>query len=98
MDLQKLIDKGEIIKLPVIDKCILLTKKVVVKEKGQETPVTMEKGPCSRIADDKTCCAYFNPSEKWKLGNCGLATHLFQEEEVKKFKLNPIKASKKSRG
>jgi len=95
MDLQKLIDEGKEVKLPVIDKCVLLTKDVTIKEKGEDKVVTMESGPCSRIAGDKTCCAYINPNAKWRLGNCGLATHLFFEEDIKKFKLNPIKASKR---
>ena len=95
MDLNKLIKEGKEVKLPVIDKCLLLTKEIPVRDKD---PIMMEKGPCNRIADDKTCCAYINPAAKWRLGDCGLATHLFYEEEVNKFKLNPIKASKKGRG
>jgi len=94
MDLQKLIDKGEVAKFPTIDKCNLFTKEIVLKH--GEDPVLMEKGPCARIAVDKTCCAYIDPTAKWRLGNCGLATHIIHEEDVSKFKLNPIKASKRT--
>lgn len=90
MDLQKLIDKGEIVKLPVVDACLLQRKTVKVKDKE----VAMEQGPCTRI-EDGFCAAYIDPNSRWRLGNCGLATHLIQEEDEKKFKLNPIKASKR---
>ena len=97
MDLQKLIDKGELVKLPVDEKCVLLTKEVTVKQKGEDKITIMENGPCRRITNGE-CDAYIDPTSKWRLGNCGLATHTFQEDEVKKFILNPIKASKKGRG
>jgi hypothetical protein len=78
-------------RLPIIDKCKIFTKEVMVKRK----PVMMEKGPCSRIDGDK-CGAYINPAAKWKLGHCGLATHIIHEEDEQKF-INPIKASKRGR-
>jgi len=89
MDLQKLIDKGEVIVEPIIDKCNIFTKEVMVNRK----PVIMEKGPCRRILTGK-CVAYISPTAKWKLGNCPLATHIIYEEDEEKF-INPIKASKR---
>ena len=76
---------------PIIDKCNIFTKVIMVKKK----PVTMEKGPCSRI-DGTQCAAYIKPAGKWKNGNCPLATHLIYQEDEEKFK-NPLKASKRAR-
>lgn len=90
MDIHKLIAKGEVVVEPVIDKCLIYSKEVTINKKTQ----MMEKGPCSRINGDK-CGAYINPTAKWRLGNCNLATHIIFEEDVEKFKLNPIKASKR---
>ena len=90
MELQKLIDKGEVVKTPIIEKCKLHTKMVTINKEE----VLMEQGPCTRT-DGEFCNAYINPAVKWRLGNCGLATHIIQDEDTKKFKLNPIKASKR---
>ena len=90
MDINKLIEKGEIVVLPVIDKCKIFAKEVVVDRK----PVMMEKGPCKRILSGK-CEAYFNPTAKWKNGICPLASHIIYQEDEQAFK-NPLKASKQA--
>jgi hypothetical protein len=79
-------------RLPIVHECKINKKIVTVKRE----PVEMTQGPCERIDGDK-CFAYINPSAKWKLGDCGLATHIIQEEDEKKF-INPIKASKRGYG
>ena len=41
------------------------------------------------------CTACPDPSLKWKLGNCNLATHIKTDSGSSKAKLNPLKASKR---
>ncbi len=55
--------------------------------------VTMVSGPCKRI-EGNLCASYLSPESRWKLGHCGLATHIINVEEQKK-KINPIKQSKR---
>lgn len=75
--------------LPIIQPCLLQTKVVTINKKEE----TLEQGPCNKINDGK-CISYFDPSAKWKNGDCALASHLIQVEDVKRF-VNPIKASKR---
>ena len=41
------------------------------------------------------CTACPDPSLKWKLGKCNLATHIKADAGSSKAKLNPLKASKR---
>jgi hypothetical protein len=91
MDINKLIEKGEIVVEPIVEQCNLYTKTIKVNNEDK----VMEQGPCSRIKDGK-CSAYISPQNKWRLGDCNLATHIIQGDDVKKF-INPIKASKRGR-
>ncbi len=91
MELRDLIEKGEVVKEPVIEKCRVCTKTIMVKKEAKE----LTKGPCTRIDDKNECAAYFKPSAKWRIGDCVLATHLIYEEDEQKFK-NPLKASKQA--
>ncbi|UCF93829.1 MAG: PxxKW family cysteine-rich protein [Desulfobacterales bacterium] len=43
------------------------------------------------------CTACPDPSVKWKNGNCNLASHVTLETAATKAKLNPLKASKRSK-
>ena len=92
MDLRKLIEKGEVVVDPIIAKCKINLREVIVNKEAK----MMEKGPCTRI-DGVNCGAYINPAAKWKNGNCPLATHIILVEDEQKFK-NPLKASKRARG
>jgi len=76
-------------RLPIVEKCKIFRKEVIVKK---ETKM-MEKGPCKRVEED-LCSAYINPSLRWRLGECPLATHIIIQEEVEKF-VNPLKASRR---
>lgn len=49
---------------------------------------------CRRIEKENTCASYINPSSKWRLGNCNLASHLVVEE-TKKAGYKPGKFGKK---
>lgn len=44
------------------------------------------------------CASAPNPSAKWRLGKCNLATHVKEMIAVDQVKLNPIKASKRAVG
>jgi hypothetical protein len=91
MDIHKLIERGEVVVEEVIEKCLIYKREVTT---GKDKTQMMEKGPCTRINGTK-CSAYISPTAKWKLGDCNLATHIIMLEDVDKFKLNPIKASKR---
>jgi len=41
------------------------------------------------------CTSCPDPATKWKIGNCNLATHVTTGSNVKKDKINPLKASKR---
>ena len=43
------------------------------------------------------CTSCPDPSLKWKNGNCNLATHVSSATQSAKAKVNPLKASKRSR-
>ncbi|PIP37484.1 MAG: hypothetical protein COS92_05825 [Desulfobacterales bacterium CG07_land_8_20_14_0_80_52_14] len=43
------------------------------------------------------CTAYPDPSQKWKTGNCNLASHVVKAVAPEsKIKVNPLKASKRA--
>jgi hypothetical protein len=55
---------------------------------------------CKHLKDEVFCDAYMNPSMKWRLGNCPLASHIRKivEEEVKvATQKTTMKANKKKR-
>lgn len=65
---------------------------------GACLPVIEQCEGCRRPAQYETgmyCAAAPDPSLKWKNGNCNIATHVKTTVEVKKQKINPIKASKR---
>ncbi|MHC4458885.1 MAG: PxxKW family cysteine-rich protein [Planctomycetota bacterium] len=53
---------------------------------------------CSRSVEFSSawyCTAYPDPSLKWKVGNCNLASHVASASSTVKAKINPLKASKR---
>jgi uncharacterized protein DUF6811 len=55
---------------------------------------------CNRASEFSSgwyCTACPEPSVKWKNGNCNLASHITRENNGKKVKINPLKASKRAR-
>ena len=55
---------------------------------------------CNKVQDfpsGKYCLVFPDPSAKWRIGNCSMATHLKATEGKDKagVKLNPLKASKR---
>ncbi len=55
---------------------------------------------CARAAELSSgwyCSACPDPSSKWKISKCNLATHLATTPKGNKTKINPLKASKRGR-
>ncbi|MCW7752569.1 PxxKW family cysteine-rich protein [Desulfobotulus sp. H1] len=53
---------------------------------------------CARITEQESgiyCTIFPEPANKWKLGNCNMATHIKTESADAKKKVNPLKASKR---
>ena len=55
---------------------------------------------CGRNAQFETgwyCSACPEPAQKWKNGNCNFATHVKNTPQSAQAKINPLKASKRSK-
>jgi len=63
--------------------------------------VTIDKCEgCNKIAEQPTgqyCRVYPDPTSKWTTGNCPTASHIKKEIKETNQKINPIKASKRSK-
>jgi hypothetical protein len=54
---------------------------------------------CDRAKEFPTgvfCISFPDPKQKWKLGNCNMATHIKKAPVQNTPKINPLKASKRS--
>jgi hypothetical protein len=54
---------------------------------------------CQKVKEFPTgrfCLVFPDPSTKWRLGNCSMATHLKQAGKKENGKINPLKASKRN--
>ncbi len=76
-------------RLPVITACLINKKEITINKELQ----MVEKGPCGKLTEG-FCKTYFDPTAKWKNGDCPMATHIIQVDDVEKF-VNPIKKSKR---
>ncbi|MCP4681423.1 MAG: hypothetical protein GY864_03735 [Desulfobacterales bacterium] len=53
---------------------------------------------CDRLGDFSAgsyCLVFPDPSAKWRMGNCNMATHLKVAKKKSNGKVNPLKASKR---
>jgi hypothetical protein len=79
-------------------KCAFMEKNGCSFEKcGYETILEQCVG-CDKvikIGEESFCKSYLKPSEKWKSGNCNLASHI-KKLAKEMTKVNPLKASKRS--
>ena len=48
----------------------------------------------TEFSSGKYCLVFPDPTVKWRLGSCNMATHI-KAEEKKAGKINPLKASKR---
>ena len=75
------------------------TSKMTKFSEGGFLPVIDKCEGCERIVEkegNKYCDSYMNPSAKWRLGICNLATHAKPEVVVVKVRINPLKAAKRA--
>lgn len=75
---------------PIVEECIGCNR----IEPDPDLPDKLKNGSTSSY---QKCLAYINPSLKWKLGNCNLASHLTVIETGPE-KYKPKKYGKKRRG
>ena len=80
--------------------CIFMTKKGCTFNGGSCHPIVDQCDGCQRIVEyptGKYCMSFLDPSTKWKNGSCNMATHIQIDAKKETNKLNPLKASKRSR-
>ena len=78
--------------------CIFMKKNGCSYNGGRCYPIVESCKGCDRVAEFSagSCCkTYSAPSTKWTKGPCNFATHVKKEVKEDKFKLNPLKASKR---
>ena len=79
--------------------CSFETKGLCIREEGHCEPCISECQGCGRTIDHlgtPYCESYPIPRAQWRRGTCALCTHASLEAE-QVVKLNPLKASKRSR-
>ena len=81
--------------------CFFMTQKGCQFNGGSCHPIIERCEGCQRIQDlssGRYCLVFPDPSAKWRLGQCNMATHLSKDNNRKKNKkINPLKASKRGR-
>ena len=80
--------------------CVFMTAKGCGYNDGLCREVVEACKGCNRASEIETgwyCSACPDPAIKWKTGSCNLATHLSSTAAGAKQKVNPLKASKRSR-
>jgi hypothetical protein len=80
--------------------CIFMTKKGCEFNGGSCHPVIDQCDGCQKIVEyptGKFCMSFPEPSAKWKYGTCNMATHAKITHAKETHRLNPLKASKRSR-
>lgn len=80
--------------------CPFMTKNGCSYNGGNCHQVVKQCDGCSRASEFSSgwyCSTFPDPSLKWKVSNCNLASHVALASSSKKPKLNPLKASKRRR-
>ena len=80
--------------------CPFMTAKGCSYNGGICHEIVEECNGCNRSAQFSSgwyCTACPEPSSKWKIGNCNLASHVTKASNAAKTKLNPLKASKRGK-
>ena len=78
--------------------CPFMTAKGCSYNGGVCHQVIKECNGCNRATELSSgwyCSACPDPSTKWQVGNCNLATHISVSPAKVKAKINPLKASKR---
>ncbi len=80
--------------------CFFMTAKGCSYNNGVCLEIVEQCDGCARVGifdAGKYCETSPEPEAKWKNGNCNLATHVKTAVAEKTVKINPLKASKRSK-
>ncbi len=80
------------------ENCVFMKAKGCSFEGGVCKPIVEKCEGCDRIVDlttGKYCSSFPEPTAKWRMSLCNMATHQKIEVKETKQKLNPLKASKR---
>ena len=78
--------------------CFFMDKNGCRFNGGNCYPIVEQCEGCQKAAEFPTgnfCIAFPDPSSKWRVGSCNMATHLKTKTAKSNGKLNPLKASKR---
>jgi len=78
--------------------CFFMTKKGCEFNGGTCHTVVEQCEGCQKANDfpsGRYCIAFPDPSIKWRMGACNMATHMKTEGKKGNGKVNPLKASKR---
>jgi hypothetical protein len=80
--------------------CAFMSKKGCGFNGGSCHPIIDKCEGCSKIIEcptGKYCMIYPDPVSKWAIGGCPMASHIDKGTAETKQKINPLKASKRSK-
>ena len=78
--------------------CHFMTKKGCGFNGGTCHQIVEQCEGCQRVSEfpsGKYCLIFPDPSAKWRLGKCQMATHIKETGKKGNGKINPLKASKR---
>jgi len=78
--------------------CHFMTKKGCGFNGGTCHQIVEQCEGCQRVSEfpsGKYCLIFPDPSAKWRLGKCQMATHIKETGKKENGKINPLKASKR---
>ena len=81
--------------------CFFMDKNGCQFNGGNCHQIVEQCGDCHKIKEfptGKYCLSFPDPTIKWRLGTCSLASHVKTFSGERKVKLNPLKASKRKMG
>ncbi len=78
--------------------CYFMSKKGCQFNGGNCHPIVEQCEGCQKVKEfptGKFCLSFPEPTIKWRVGTCNMATHLMATKSKGNGKLNPLKASKR---
>ena len=80
--------------------CFFMKKNGCQFNGGTCHPIVEQCIGCQKVIEgptEKDCMNFPDPTVKWKMGNCSMATHVKAATVEKVQKINPLKASKRGK-
>ncbi len=81
--------------------CVFMSKRGCGYKNGSCLEIIEKCVGCNKIIEfsgGKYCSVSPDPSQKWHMGNCNMASHIVAEViDLKGKKINPLKASKRGK-